>query len=417
MQCPYQPGDRYDRFRIVEVLGDGSFAWVFAAEDSKTSQTVALKLSRTPLMSQDMAVRAKREIRILGSLTNPHVVHVTDSGVGDDGRWFMVMELLEGRELSLVHDFDDCMPADQAVDWIYQACLGLEDAHRAGIVHRDIKPSNLWVCEDGTIKVIDFGLARSWNSDTIAGQNATQGHMLVGTPHYAQPEQVKSGKLTPASDVYSLGFILYELLVGRVPLFPDRKCSEVRTTLKNDPLEWLGAHIENPVVPIDRYPEGQVLPTELRRIVHATLQKDPAKRPASGRELAEELRWVLPPERGGLAGTDVLVIDVRGPSEGREGETREHRIVVGPGRYTIGVGRCCDIELGEDTVGWVFAQIEWPDADRNPMIEPIRIDGFISMNDAPIKGPMALEPDMPLRLGAYEVTVKLDRGTSQTGPA
>ena len=271
MECPYQPGDRYDDFRILEILGDGSFAWVFAAESDKFPEPVALKLSKMPVVNEEMAVRALREIRILGSLESPHVVNITDSGVGSDGRWYMLMELLEGGELSELHELDQPMAVAEAVKIAYQACLGLEDAHRAGIVHRDLKPSNLWLCKDGSVKVIDFGLARSWNDDTIIGANATQGHMLVGTPHYAQPEQVKSVRLTPASDVDSLGFMLYELLVGRVPLFADKPCSEIRRTLKNTPLEWLTAHDERPVVPIEHYPEGQALPEELRNIIASTL--------------------------------------------------------------------------------------------------------------------------------------------------
>jgi serine/threonine protein kinase len=405
MDCPYQAGDRYDRFRLLRLLGDGTFAWVFAAEDERSETTVALKLSKSPITSQEMAVRARREIRVLRSLTSPHVVHVLDSGIGGDARFYLVMELLQGAELSALRNLDEPMSSSEAIKVIYQACLGLVDAHREGIVHRDLKPNNLWMCEDGTVKVIDFGLARSWDDDTIMGVNATQGHMLVGTPHYAQPEQVRSGKLTPASDVYSLGFILYELLTGRVPLFADERCSEVRARLANDPLEWLGAHVERPAVPLDRYPEGRALPEQLRDLVHDTLAKEPSKRPASAAALADHLRWFLEPEDGGLQGLDVLVLDLVPVA----GAGRARRIVIGPGEHTIGAGRCCDIELADDAVGWVYALLSWDDPNRLPTLHPVRTDGFVAVGGSPLERSLELDRDARVRFGDLEMRVSIHR--------
>ena len=267
-QSPLAPGDVYEGFTIRRVLGAGTFAWVYEARHQSWVQPVALKLSRFPVDSEETALRALREIRILGTLTNPHVVHIYDHGLGADERWYMVMELLEGAELSKVHDFDQPMAVARAVRVIQQACLGLDEAHREGIVHRDIKPDNLWLGRDGSVKVLDFGLARAWDNASTIGANATVGHMLIGTPHYAQPEQVKTGRLTPASDVYSLGMVLYELLVGRTPLFPDQPVSEVRDAFIDEPLKWLVAHVRSPVTPLDHYPEGKRLPRRLQIDTH-----------------------------------------------------------------------------------------------------------------------------------------------------
>ncbi|MBC8068947.1 MAG: serine/threonine protein kinase, partial [Deltaproteobacteria bacterium] len=285
---PPTAGSVYEGFALVELLGTGSFANVFSAHRRGSSEMIALKVSKEPVVSEDTALRALREIRILGSLANPHVVHIHDHGLGADDRWYMVMELLEGGPLATEHDFDQPMVPREAVRVIHQACLGLDEAHRAGIVHRDVKPDNVWITKDGTVKMLDFGLARAWDVDTTIGVNATTGHMLIGTPHYAQPEQVKTGKLTPASDVYSLAFILYELLVARTPLFADERVSSVKQRLLEEPLQWLVAHVKQPVVPLEHYLEGAKLPKRLRTLVHGALAKAPEDRPTTAGALANE---------------------------------------------------------------------------------------------------------------------------------
>jgi len=396
--APLQPGDRYEGFELLRLLGTGTFAWVYAAKSERYPEPIALKVSRDPVTDEGTALRALREIRILSALSNAHVVHVYDHGLGQDERWFLVMEMLDGQDLGAYHDFDSPLPANEALSIIHQACLGLDEAHRSGIVHRDVKPGNIWMQAGGNVKVLDFGLARSWEGDSIVAANATQSHMLVGTPHYAQPEQVRHGKLSPASDVYSLAFVLYELLTGRTPLFPDRPVNEVRRELEGQPLQWLGAHTERPAVDIGRYPEGQALPPEVRSLIAACLDKDPARRPATAGEFANRLAWALPPELGGVRGAHGLVLQ-----EQRHGAF-PRRYLLGPGVHRIGLGSCCDVELDDDVVGWIFAAVRWDGGESFPMLEPRRNDGFVRVDGKTATSPVRLHAGSTLTFGHYALS-------------
>jgi serine/threonine protein kinase len=402
-RSPLKPGDVYEGFAIRRVLGAGTFAWVYEARHPSWVQPVALKLSRVPVDSEETALRALREIRILGTLTNPHVVHIFDHGLGADERWYMVMELLEGGELSALHDFDQPMPVVRAVRLVQQACLGLDEAHREGIVHRDVKPDNLWISTDGSVKVLDFGLARAWDNASTIGANATTGHMLIGTPHYAQPEQIKTGKLTPASDVYSLGMVLYELLVGRTPLFPDQAVSEVRDALIEEPLKWLVAHVKSPVVPLDRYPEGQRLPRRLQQLVAGTLAKDPADRPPTAGVLANHLAWILHHDLGQTMGG---VLRVMYPS----GAEQRHLLL--PGVHRVGVGAGTDIKLANDESTTVYALLEWAGAPYEAELRPLALDGSVRVNGHPIAQRVRLVPGTRMELGAFRLELVYPRTTT-----
>lgn len=377
----------------------GTFAWVYRATSEQYPDPIALKISRDPVTDESTALRALREIRILSSLSNAHVVHVYDHGLGQDERWFLVMELLEGHDLGSGHDFDTPLAPHDAIRIVYQACLGLDEAHRGGIVHRDVKPGNIWMQRDGNVKVLDFGLARSWEGDSIVAANATQTHMLVGTPHYAQPEQVRGGKLTPASDVYSLAFMLYELLTGCTPLFADRKVSEVRRELEGQPLLWLGAHLERAPVDLGHYPEGEALPDMLRSLLAACLDKDPKRRPATAGELANRLAWVLPAELGGFGGGHGVVLQERRP-----GSAFPRRFLLGPGVHRIGLGECCDVELDQDTVGWIFAAVHWDGGDDPPVLVPRRNDGYVRLDGKSVSSPVRLRPGSELSFGGWALT-------------
>jgi serine/threonine-protein kinase len=171
--------------------------------------------------------------------------------------------------------------------------MGLREAHDRGIVHRDIKPANVFVDERVLVRVLDFGLARSWDGSSVIGHDATGSHMLVGTAHYAQPEQMKTMTLTPAADVYSLGMVFYELVTGCTPFVADRSVSDVAEEWRRVPVAWMQAHVSAEVVPPSRYLPDVSGFEGVEAVIVQALHKDPAKRPASARELAEliEAAW------------------------------------------------------------------------------------------------------------------------------
>src|SRR5690606_1863340 len=203
MPLELQPGDvSAGNIRILAVLGKGAFACVYKVDIPGYAEPLALKLTKEPVTAGDQAQRALREITILRSLTNPHVVKTFDCGLRPDGHIYMRMDFLQGSALDEWHDFEQPLAPDQAVSIVHQVCLGLAEAHAKGIVHRDVKPENIFVERSGHIRLLDFGLARSWDGSPVVGTNATQTHMVVGTPHYSQPEQLKTRELAPSSDVY-----------------------------------------------------------------------------------------------------------------------------------------------------------------------------------------------------------------------
>lgn len=281
-----KPGQRYGRFEILEHLGSGSFGHVYKVAAPRFAEPVALKLSLAPITETDAAQRALREVAVLRTLTNPHAVRIYDGGLNRDGHIYILMELLEGRPLDRWHDFDRLLDPAWACHVIHQCCLGLMEAHDRGIVHRDLKPANVFIDREVRARVLDFGLARSWDGSSVIGYDATGSHMLVGTAHYAQPEQMRTMALTPAADIYSLGMIFYELITGHTPFVTDRPVSHVVEEWKRTPIAWMQAHTGSAVIPPSRYlPVGQDL-DRIEAVIMRMLQKDPEQRPHDARALA-----------------------------------------------------------------------------------------------------------------------------------
>jgi len=278
------------RYRIERELGRGGMATVHVAHDEELGRPVALKLLPEHLAGDD-AFRARflREARLAGRLSHPNVVRVYDAGEAD-GRPFIVMEYVPGTSLAQAGR----LAPGRVVELGVQACAGLQHAHDAGLVHRDVKPANLLVREDAVLKVADFGIARAAEST-----RHTQAGTLLGTAAYLAPEQIAGADATPASDVYSLGAVLYELLTGRPPY------------TFSSLAELAAQQAEGLIEPVrDLEPS---VPHEVEAAVMHALARDPSFRPASAADLAHELasatdrptrplpqrRFVSVPGRGG----------------------------------------------------------------------------------------------------------------------
>jgi hypothetical protein len=199
------------RYRIIERIGKGAMGMVFAAEDENLGRRVAVKVMMGDLEDEpEMRGRFFREAKITGQLAHRNIVTVFDLGE-DDRRPFIVMELLSGLPLAAYLRTPAAEPLERKLDLMMQICTGLQVAHSKGVVHRDIKPSNLFVQHDGSIKILDFGVAR------LASSSLTKSGFVVGTPEYMSPEQAQGRYVDARSDVFSASGVFYFMLSGRGP--------------------------------------------------------------------------------------------------------------------------------------------------------------------------------------------------------
>jgi eukaryotic-like serine/threonine-protein kinase len=254
------------RYRIERTLGRGGMAVVYLAQDEELARPVAVKVLADELVGDDaFRRRFVREARLAARLSHPNAVQVYDAAQ-DGERPFIVMEYVDGETLAERLARGPLPPAE-ATRIALQLCSALEDAHRAGLVHRDLKPQNVLLRDDGTAKLADFGIARAAEESRV-----TQAGALLGTAAYLAPEQATGAEATPASDLFSLGVVLYESLTGRLP-------HEIHS------LADLGR--AEPVVPVrDLAPD---VPVTIEDAVMRCLALTPEYRPASAAELAAEL--------------------------------------------------------------------------------------------------------------------------------
>jgi eukaryotic-like serine/threonine-protein kinase len=258
------------RYRLERRLGHGGMASVYLARDTELDRLVAVKLLAENIAGDEgLRKRFVREARLAARLSHPNVVGVFDAGE-NEGRPYIVMEYVEGETLAELLARRGRLPAEAARELALQACRGLAHAHNAGLVHRDIKPQNLLLRSDGTLKIADFGIARA-----IEGTALTQAGTVLGTAAYLSPEQALGEPVSAASDVYSLGAVLYELLTGRPPL-------------EADSLAELAEKQQRPSITPVRELAAQV-PGDLEALVMRCLARNPTYRPASAGELEREL--------------------------------------------------------------------------------------------------------------------------------
>ena len=265
------------RYTLEDVLGRGGMAVVYRGRDEELGRPVAVKILADNLAG-DEAFRERflREARLAARVAHPNIVDVYDWGEGDDGRPYIVMEYVDGETAGELLARRGKLEPDEAVELAVQVCGGLEHAHAAGLVHRDIKPQNLLLRPDGTLKIVDFGIARAEH-----GTRLTEVGSVLGTAAYLAPEQAAGGEITPAADIYALGVVLYELLTGRTPY-----TYETLTQL-------LVAQQDQQIIPL-RQLEPRV-PPRLEEIVMRCLARLPDYRPPSASSLADQLRTLSEP--------------------------------------------------------------------------------------------------------------------------
>ncbi|MEV7387877.1 protein kinase [Streptomyces sp. NPDC091215] len=251
------------RYRLHTAIGRGAMGEVWRARDEVLGTDVAVKLLLAQGADPTSAARFRLEAQTAGSLNHPHVVRVHDFGAHED-RLFLVMELVEGDTLTRMLSMAGRLPAEQVARIAAQAAAGLAAAHRQGIVHRDIKPGNLLLHVDGAVKIGDFGIAR-FLDDPGPGLTATG--QVVGTSLYLAPERALGQPAGPASDVYALGCVLYQLLTGRPPFQADSA------------IAVLHHHLDTPATPPRHL--GIALPPAFENYLLGMLAKKPEARPAA----------------------------------------------------------------------------------------------------------------------------------------
>ena len=275
------------KFRIERVLGEGGMGIVLAAHHLHLGRLVAMKLLKPDALAHaDIVARFANEARSASRIQSEHVARVLDVGALDSGEPYMVMEYLEGSDLSKYVRQRGPLPIEEAVDYLLQACEALAEAHVAGIVHRDLKPANLYLTRraDGSscIKVLDFGISKAaLAGDQATAQHVTQTSSVLGTPGYMAPEQLRSSKHVDArTDIWALGVILHELLTGRLA-FQGTTVPEVYAAILASPPEPLRSV----------RPDA---PPQLEALIFRCLEKDAARRFANVGELAAALVYFAP---------------------------------------------------------------------------------------------------------------------------
>jgi eukaryotic-like serine/threonine-protein kinase len=264
-----------DRYELEERVGSGGMSSVFRARDRLLDRHVALKVLHQRYSDDDEHVaRFRSEARAVARLSHPHIVTVIDRGV-DEGRQFIVFEYVEGESLKELVRRSGPLPAHRAVELAIAVAEGLAFAHAQGLVHRDVKPQNVLLNEEGEVKVTDFGIARSLDVD----RGLTQAGTVLGTSEYISPEQAGGSVATPATDVYSLGVVLFELLTGEVPFSGDSFVAVALRHINEAPPSLLRVRPD--------------VPPRLAAAVDRALAKNPADRFPSMEAFAQELRLCL----------------------------------------------------------------------------------------------------------------------------
>ncbi len=266
-----------DRYEIIRNIGEGGMANVYLAYDLILNRNVALKVLRGDLADDEKFVRRfQREANSASSLHHPNIVEMYDVGE-DDGKYYIVMEYLDGRTLKSLVKRRGALTILEVVDIMTQLTSAIACAHDKYIIHRDIKPQNVMILEDGKVKITDFGIAMALNS-----QDLTQTNSVMGSVHYLAPEQASGGASTIKCDIYSLGILMYELLTGKVP-FKGENAVEIAIKQMKDPIPSVRSFNEE-------------IPQSIENIVLKACAKNPKNRYDSVNEMYDDIIHALDDE-------------------------------------------------------------------------------------------------------------------------
>lgn len=261
------------RYRVIEKIGSGGMADVFKAVDDVLGRTVAVKVLHPRYASDPTFVaRFRQEAQAAANLSHPNIVNMYDWG-RDGETYYIVMEYVKGTDLKSLVAQQGPLDPRKAAEYAAQVCGALAVAHGYDIIHRDIKPHNIVLAPDGTVKVMDFGIARAGNT------TMTQTGSVLGTAQYISPEQAQGKQLSPASDLYSLGVTLYEMVTGRPPFDADTPVATALQQVNDEPV-----------------PPRQVrasIPPALEAVILRAMRKNPAERYDSATEMRDDLRRVV----------------------------------------------------------------------------------------------------------------------------
>ncbi|NNE69531.1 MAG: serine/threonine protein kinase [Rhodothermales bacterium] len=302
-------GSHVGPYKLIRPIGRGGMGQVYLAmrDDASYTRYVAVKVIRRGMDTDEILKRFRMERRILASLAHPNIARLLDGGATEDGLSYFVMEYIEGQPIGEYCDANK-LDVRQRLELFRKVCGAVQFAHRNLIVHRDLKPSNILVTQDGTPKLLDFGIAKVLNPN-LAGYTMpmTSLDMRVMTPEYASPEQMRGGAVTTASDVYQLGILLYELLTGSRPHKTEgRSRKEIEEmVLSTEParpstaISQISPETANTRAKRGGTPGGAVeslrktLSGDLDRIVLMALRKEPDRRYASADLFQEDIRRYL----------------------------------------------------------------------------------------------------------------------------
>ena len=263
-----------NRYEIIKKIGDGGMAFVYKAKDILLNRIVAVKVLRPEFVDDDEFLgKFKREAEAVASLSHPNIVNVYD--VGEDGKvHYIVMEYIDGQNLKEIIKNEGTLDEYTALDITKQIAMALSAAHRKGIIHRDIKPHNILISNEGrVVKVADFGIAKAVSNSTMTNIGS-----IIGSVHYFSPEQAKGKFVSNNADLYSLGIVLYEMIIGKVPFRGDSPISIALQHI-NDEIEFTSEEQVN-------------IPQSVRTIIKKLTEKSSVDRYQSAEEVIEDIEYI-----------------------------------------------------------------------------------------------------------------------------